>query len=137
MSIETNKAIVLRFNKEVIEQKNVQTFKEIMSPDFINHAAPTGMPKGPEGMISFFENVLWKSLKDITVEIHDQIAEGDKVVTSKTIHGIHVGEFLGVPASNKNIQIHIIDIVRLKNGKYIEHWRSWDPANIITQIKGQ
>lgn len=135
MSIEINKAIVLRFNKEVIEQKNIETFNEIISSDFINHAAPSNMPKGPEGMISFFQNILWKALKDIKVEIHDQIAEGDKVMTRKTIHGVHVGEFLGVPASHKNIQIHIIDIVRIKNGKYIEHWRSWDSANIISQMK--
>lgn len=137
MLIETNKAIVLRFNKEVIEQKNIQAFNEIISPDFINHAAPNGMSRGPEGMISFFENVLWKALKEIKVEIHDQIAEADKVMTRKTIHGIHIGEFLGVPAFNKNIQINIIDIVRLKNEKYVEHWRSWDSASIISQMKEQ
>lgn len=136
MTTDQNKSIVTRFNKEVIAGKSVDSLLEILAEDFINHSAPPGISPRPDGMITFLQNVLWKALSDIDVEIHDQIAEGDKVVTRKTIHGTQVGEFLGLPASNKRIGIQITDIVRLRNGKYIEHWRSWDPMQIAAQIKG-
>lgn len=136
MTPEQNKAIVTRFNKEVIEGKKINIASGFFTDDFINHAAPPGAPNNAEGMILFLQNILWKSLSDISVEILDQIAEEDRVVTRKTIHGLHIGEFLGQPASHKKIKINIIDIVRLRDGRYAEHWRMWDPQSIIAQIKG-
>jgi steroid delta-isomerase-like uncharacterized protein len=135
MTPERNKEIAVRFNKEGIEGKSIAVFEEILADNFINHSAPAGISAGRDGMIAFFKNILWKSLADVTVEIHDQVAEGDKVVTRKTIHGIHVGDFFGHPASNKKLELHIIDIVKLLNGQYIEHWRVWDLQDIIRQIK--
>jgi len=134
MTPEKNKEIVARFNKEGIEGKDITVFEELLADNFINHSAPAGMPAGRDGMIAFFRTVLWESLADVSVEIHDQVAEGDKVVTRKTIHGIHVGDFLGQPASNKKLKLHIIDIVKLLNGQYIEHWRAWDAQDVIRQI---
>lgn len=137
MSItEQNKHIVKRFNDEVIAGKSVDSCLEILADDFINHSAPPGVSPRPDGILTFLQNGLWKALSDIEVEIHDQIAEGDKVVTRKTIHGTQVGEFLGLPASHRRIGIKITDIVRLRDGKYIEHWRSWDPVQIAAQING-
>lgn len=134
MTPQKNKEIVVRFNKAGIEGKNIAVFEELLADNFINHSAPTGIPAGRDGMIAFFKTSLWTSLADITVEIHDQVAEGDKVVTRKTIYGIHVGDFLGHPASNKKLELHIIDIVKLLNGQYIEHWRNWDLQDILRQI---
>lgn len=134
MTPEKNKEIVVRFNKEGIEGKDITVFDELLADNFINHSAPAGMSAGRDGMIVFFKTILWKSLTDVTVEIHDQVAEGDKVVTRKTIQGIHVGDFLGQPASNKKLELHIIDIVKLLNGQYIEHWRVWDVQDVIRQI---
>ena len=37
---QQNKAIVTRFNKEFIEEGNMQSFNEIIDKDFINHSAP-------------------------------------------------------------------------------------------------
>jgi predicted ester cyclase len=120
--IQTNKSVVRRFNKEVIEDGNIATFKELMAPDFVNRSAPPGMPTGPEGMQYFFENILRPALTDLRVDIHDQVAEGDWVTTRKTIQGTHRGELMGVPATNKLVAIEVIDMVRVKDGRYVEHW---------------
>src|SRR6202022_2655849 len=89
-----NKAVVVRFNKEVIERGDEQVFRDLMAPNFVNRSAPSGAPTGPEGMLHTFNQVLRPALPDLTVEIHDQIAEGDKVTTRKTIRGTHHGELL-------------------------------------------
>jgi predicted ester cyclase len=117
-----NKAVVMRFNKEVIEQGNEATFRELMAPDFVNRSAPPGAPAGPEGMLFTFTRVLRPAFPDLTVEVHDQVAEGDKVTTRKTIRGTHRGDLLGIPPTGKRVEIDVIDIVRLARGRYAEHW---------------
>jgi predicted ester cyclase len=120
--IENNKAVVRRFNREVIEQGNVDCFNALMDGNFINRSAPAGMDTGPQGMIWFFNEVLRPAIPDIRVTIHDQVAEGDMVTTRKTISGKQTGQLLGVPATGRMISIEAIDIVRVKDGKYVEHW---------------
>jgi hypothetical protein len=55
--------------------------------DFVNRSAPTGRPSGPEGMLHTFNQVLRPAFPDLKVEIHEQIAEGDKVTTRKPATG--------------------------------------------------
>ncbi|SSC66069.1 ester cyclase [Ciceribacter selenitireducens] len=71
-----NKEVVRRFNIEVIQNGIETEFQALMAPHFINHAAPQGMPNGPESMWNTFQNVLRPALSNLTVAIHDQIAEG-------------------------------------------------------------
>jgi len=121
-TMSVNKSAVLRFNKEVIERGDESTFRALMAPEFVNRTAPPGAPNGADGMLHTFNRVLRPAFPDLQVEIHEQIAEGDKVTTRKTIHGTHRGELLGIPATNRRISIDVIDIVRLDNGRYVEHW---------------
>jgi predicted SnoaL-like aldol condensation-catalyzing enzyme len=121
---EQNKQTVTRFNKEFIEKGNLQAFEEIVAEDFVNRSAATlNIPAGRNGIKDYIMDVLRIALTDINVQIFDQIAEGDTVVTRKSISGIQVGEFLNKPATNQRIVMHLIDIVKLKDGKYTEHWR--------------
>ncbi|PKR87852.1 ester cyclase [Pleomorphomonas diazotrophica] len=116
------KSVVRRFNVEVIQNGNALAFQALMAPDFVNHAAPPGRPNGPESMWATFETVLRPAISELTVTIHDQIAEGDKVTTRKTICGRHTGDLLGVAATGRDISIDVIDIVRVEGGRYREHW---------------
>jgi len=100
----------------------------------INRTAPEGSPNGKDGMFYFLEHVLRKGFPDLTVEILDQVAEGDKVTTRKAIRGTHLGEFLGVPASNKAVKIDVIDIVRLEDDQYKEHWAMSNIPELLGQL---
>ena len=131
-----NKAVVVRFNKEVIEQGNEATFHELMAADFVNRSALPGAPSGPEGMLFTFNRVLRPAFPDLSVEIHDQVAEGDKVTTRKTIRGTHRGELFGIPPTGKRVVIDVIDIVRLADGRYAEHWGVNTLPNVLSALRG-
>ena len=131
---DENKEVVRRFNIEVIQNGSEVAFNALMSPDFINHAAPPGMPQGPESMWNTFEKVLRPALSNLKVVIHDQIAEADKVTTRKTISGIHSGTLLGVPATGRELTISVIDIVRIEGGRYAEHWGLNTLSNVIATL---
>ena len=85
MTIQQNKLIVARFNKEFIEEGNMQLFNDIMDADFINQSVPLGTSKGSKGVAYFFNGLLKPAFPDLKVVIHDQVAEGDKVTTRKSL----------------------------------------------------
>lgn len=129
-----NKEVVRRFNIEVIQNGNEAEFHALMAPSFINHAAPQGMPNGPQSMWNTFQSILRPALTDMTVTIHDQVAEGDKVTTRKTISGIHTGTLMGIPATGRAVAIDVIDIVRVQDGRYVEHWGLNTLSNILAAL---
>jgi predicted ester cyclase len=131
-----NKAVVLRFNEEVIAKGNEQAFREIMAPDFVNRTAPPGGSAGPDGMWATFSRVLRPAFPDLRVDVFDQIAEGDKVTTRKTLRGTHRGELLGIAPTGKEVAIDVIDIVRLRDGRYVEHWGLNTLAAVMADLRG-
>lgn len=135
MSADVIKAVVRRFNEEVIAKGDRASFDALMQPDFVNRSAPAGAPNDTESMWNTFANVLRPALDNLRVTIHDQIAEGDKVTTRKTITGIHVGALLGVEATGKTVAIEVIDIVRIADGRYAEHWGLNTLATTLAQLK--
>ncbi len=132
---EQNKATILRFNREVIEQGSEAALNELVATNVVNHATPAGAPNGPESFSFFLFNILRKGISDIKVDILDQIAEGDKVTTRKTIHGTHTGNFMGIPATGKKLAIQVIDIIRLSDGQYAEHWGMSNMADVVAELR--
>lgn len=132
---EENKKAVRRFNAEVIRAGNEQAFKELMADAFVNRSAPQGMPNGPESMWNTFQNVLRPAMPDLLVTIHDQVAEGDKVTTRKTISGTHTGILMGIPPTGRKVSIDVIDIVRLQDGRYVEHWGVNTLPSVLASLK--
>jgi len=135
--LQQNKAAVIRFNSEVIENGSVAAFKALVDKDFINRTAPPGAPNDAESLIHFFNNILRPAFPDLKVIIHDQVAENDKVTTRKSFHATHLGEFMGIPATKKSVVIDVIDIVRLRDGKYLEHWGMNNLPSVVAQLAGR
>lgn len=134
MNTAQNKEIVRRVNMEFIEGGNMDTFNEFFSEDFINHTAPQGSPKNRDGVLYFFNHMLKPAFPDLTVEIHDMIAEGKMVTTRKSFHAIHRGEFFGVQPTEKQVVMEVIDIIELRDGKYIGHWGILDFHGLMAQL---
>jgi predicted ester cyclase len=128
---EQNKAIVRRFNKECIEMGLTASFEELLANDVINHAAPPGRPNGKESFSSFLNGVLRKGFPDCKVEILEQVAENDLVTTRKKITGTHTGEIMGMAPTGRSVEIQVIDIIRLEEGKYKEHWGQTDFFEVL------
>lgn len=132
---EDNKTVVMRFNQEVIAEGKLDSFQELTDEQFINRSAPAGMNNGADGMIYFFNEILRPAMPDIHVTIHQQVAEGDLVTTRKTISGTQTGVLLGIPATGRTVNIDVIDVVRVKDGKYFEHWGITSLPEVLSQLQ--
>ena len=61
--------------------------------------------------------MLRRAFPDLTVTIHDQV------------------EFLGVAPTGKSVEFSVIDILKLRDGKYIEHWACADMLGLLGQLR--
>ena len=125
-----NKEVVIRFNKEFFELGNTSITKELLADSFINHTAPANTSKDASVMIQFITG-FHKGFSDISVQINEVLAEGDKVSLRKTITATHTGDFMGKKASGKKLELNVIEIDVLKDGKITDHWRKNDFAQIL------
>jgi steroid delta-isomerase-like uncharacterized protein len=130
---ERNKAVVRRFIEEVQNQKNMEVFDELNDEDFVNLSAPPGMPTDREGGKMFLGGFL-SAFPDSQVTIDDMIAEGDRVATKKTFSGTHTGDLGEIPATGNRVTIQYVDILRLRDGRIIEHWLSMDQLSFMQQV---
>jgi len=130
MTLEQNKQVVIKFNKEFFESGNTEITKELLSDSFTNHTAPPNAPKDASAMITFITG-FHKGFSDISVRIDEVLAEADKVSLRKTITATHTGEFMGKTATGKKVQMNVIEIDILKDGKITDHWSRNDFIQIL------
>lgn len=131
----TNKEIVQRFNHACLAGGDAQIFDEIFHPDFVNHTTIPGMGSGIDSMRNAVFTLLHAGLSEIRVEIDDQLEEGDKIATRKRILAWHTGTLAGVPATGRAVEINVYDIVRLKDGRYVEHWGLNTLSLVVQSLK--
>lgn len=127
------KDVTRRFYEEIINQKNVQAIDRFCTADFVDH----NPPPGGEGSLAatrqqFLELV--EAFPDLQMTVQDQIADGDKVVNRLLVRGTHKGEYMGIPASGKRIEIGGIDILRMVGGKAAERWGYFDDVKLMQQV---
>ena len=104
-SPERNKAIVLEAFETLFNKRDYAAAERFWSPNYIQHSAH--IPAGRDGLLG-----LIKSLPPtLRYEPGVILAERDYV----TVHGRFSG--MGLPTS-----WIVTDIIRMKDGKLVEHW---------------
>ena len=70
-------------------------------------------------------------------EVLDLIADEDKVTSRYLSTGVHKQDYMGVPASGKNIEFQEISIYRIDDNKVVEQWCLGDDLHLLSQIKSK
>lgn len=132
---EINKATVRGYIEEVMikGQGDVTKFEKYIQPDAILHNAypASGSDIGAwKGRVQMFA----AAFSDMNVDIHDQIAEGDKVTTRTVWSGTHTAIFRGIPATGRRVAMDEIQITRMRDGKIAERWSLADVPSLLQQL---
>jgi len=133
VSTSDNKATVRRFIDEYQTGGDERAFAEILDRDVLDHSRPPGIAPGAEGVRQQFDGFR-HAFPDFRATVLDQIAEGAMVVTRKVFHGTHRGDLTGIPPTGREVEIHVIDIVRLSRGRIVEHWNIVDRLGLMQQL---
>jgi steroid delta-isomerase-like uncharacterized protein len=124
---------VRRFVEEFQSGHDVEIARQLISNDCIDWTPVAPFSPDRDGVMELF-SMLFDAFPDLHVEIHDLIEAGDKVVTRKTFHGTHLGDFMGVAPTGRTVSWDAIDIVRVRDGQLVEHWNSVDALGLLTQL---
>ena len=132
MSIESNKEIVLQFY-QAFDDRDINKAFELLSADFIAHMAGIPEPLDREKFKQFGME-FYSAFLNSQHKFQQIIVEKDKVVTWGKFTAIHLGNFQGIPPTNKQIEISIVHIDKVENNKIIEHWGQGDVQGLMQQL---
>jgi steroid delta-isomerase-like uncharacterized protein len=127
--------VVRRWFEEVWNQGRVELMDELLAADAPVHdiSAPGDIVLGPAGFRPAYEK-LRGAFPDIRFTIDEAISERDLVAARWTARMTHRGDQLGVPATNQPVTVSGISFVRVRDGKAVEAWNSWDMMGLMQQI---
>jgi predicted ester cyclase len=131
---EANKALVRSFVDEMTSGDTTKV-DSLVAESFVEHQEMPGMAPGREGvkaMIAGFH----VSFPDLKNTINDIGVDGDKVWMYSNMSGTMKGEFMGMKATGKSFNVEAFDLVRIENGKAVEHWGVLDAAAMMAQLAG-
>ncbi len=136
------KAEIESQNLELVRQtwtewnnRNIEFFMEVYDSAEYVYYSPIDNPN-PESREEVMEMMkkAWKEMPDITLNVKELMATGDKVISTMTFSGTHTQEFNGIPATGNKIEGSAINIVRIKDGKIIEEWENVDALGMMIQL---
>ena len=133
MTSEANKAIFRELLEEEISTKRFDLTERLVHPDFFDHTNPPGMERGIAGhqaIVSLFHG----AFSDLSWQVEDMIAEGDRVVARTTTRARHTGEFFGITPTGIAVEFSGVHIGRIKDDKVIEHWGNNDDLGLMRQL---
>ena len=133
MNLEENKKFMNHFIKEVINNKNLNAANDLVAEDFTEQVPFPGQEHGREGL-KFALNSMFTGFPDMKWTVHEQIAEGEKVVTRFTWTGTHKGDFMGIPPTNKTVEVWGVVIDVVKNKLFAESRIIMDSIGLLHQL---
>jgi steroid delta-isomerase-like uncharacterized protein len=132
-TLEANKSVARRLLVDDISKGDERVAEEIIHPDFYDHTNPPGMQHGLDGHKAIVR-LFRAAFPDSDWSIEDLVAERDRVVARTVFRGTHLGDFFGMPASGKRVEVHGVHVMRIVDGKIAEHWGSNDDLGLMRQI---
>jgi predicted ester cyclase len=136
MSAEENKAVVRRYVETWSKGKEaaMASIEDLYAPDYVMHGSGVFPDLDRAGMKQMGDKVVYTAFPDAHWVADDLIAEGDKVVLRYTFHGTHQGDLMGIPPTGKQVRFTGIEIVRIKDGKFVESWFNNDMLGLMQQL---
>ncbi len=134
---DKNKQIIHDLIQVVWNGKNLTALGDFWTEDCINHAIPGTDNHGLVLLHAYHQSFFtdFSAFSNVQIEIMQQVAEDDRVVTHITLRGKHSGSFYGIPPTGKNILMSAIRIDRIQDGKIAEHWSVGDLAGLMQQLQ--
>ena len=108
----------------------------LLARDLIDH---NPMPGQAPGIVGFkqWASTVRSSFPDFHGSVLIVLAEGNLVAGHVLWRGTQRGSFLGVPPSDRQVEISAFHIVRFSDGQIAEWWGTADLLGALQQLGGQ
>ena len=127
--------LVERLHTELFASGDLSALERFFAPDVVSHNMPPGFPSGLAGVRRFFET-FQAAFPDLAVRVDEVVVEGDRAAVATTIEGTHEGELLGIAPTGRRVAVTGIDLVRVAEGRIVEHRGLTDTVGLLRQLGG-
>ena len=126
--------IVRRLINEVFSEGRLEVADELIADEMIEHQnyGPDHAP-GAEGVKAVSVS-LRRAFSDFRLTIEDLVVSGDIVWTRNVGAGTNDGSYMGNPPTNRPMRIDVFDVLRVVDGKVVEHWGVPDRLAALQQM---
>ena len=107
----------------------------VTSSDIVEHQdfGPDHAP-GAEGVRAVITS-LRRAFSDFHLEIEDLVVNDDAAWVRMTATGTHDGPFMGHPPTGRRMRATVFDVIRVADGRMVEHWGVPDRLNVLYQLE--
>jgi predicted ester cyclase len=126
--------VVRRLIDEGFSQGRLEVCDELVADAIAEHQdfGPDHAP-GAEGVKDVIRS-LRDGFSDFRLTIEDLVVAGDTVWTRNVATGTHDGRFAGNEPTGRPIRINVFDVLRVVDGRIVEHWGVPDRLAVLIQI---
>jgi steroid delta-isomerase-like uncharacterized protein len=130
---EQNKELIRNYLEEMDKQK-IEIFKEVYAPNAkFYYPSNSSEPMSIEQAIPMAKS-FYVGFPDFSHNIEELIAEGNKVILRSIDRGTHQGEFNGIAATGKKIEMGVLVIFYFNEGKIVEAREEFDMLGLMQQL---
>lgn len=88
---------------------------------------------GIQGFKDYYQNYL-TGFSEVTFTIVDVFGQDDKIVKHWNFKGKHTGDFFGIPATGKEVNVNGVTLVKMNNGKISQEQDFMDNLEFMQQL---
>lgn len=127
-------AATMRRVYDTLNEGDIDGFADLLADDAVEHEELPGLEPTKAGIKEFFRAYL-AAFPDLRMDAQDVLVSGDKVVARVRATGTNQGDFMGMGATGKRIDVQLIDIMRFgDDGLMHEHWGVMDSLTMMQQL---
>ena len=115
----------------MLNQHDPDAVEGFVAVGYINHNP--FVEDGREANRAFWA-AFFTAFPDLTATMGDLIQAGDRVAGRFTYRATHRGPFYGIPPTGRAIEMRSIDIWRVHNGEFAEHWDELNLLEVFQQL---
>ena len=130
---EQNKRLVREITDVIWNGRDLDRIAEFYAPDFVGDYRPYALREGHAGVRAMVEGA-WTAFPDYHEEVHELIAEGDRVVIHLTISGTQQCQWGPLPATGKRAAFDEIVILQIRDGKVLRQRGIVDNLSALRQL---
>ena len=133
---EQNKALV-RSYFDGASARDTSSWDMLLADDYAHHDPNLPVPDADRETHKQLIGGMFTGFPDLTVHIHDMVAEGDRVIARWAFTGTHSGELPGptpLPATGKSVEVNCMSTHRINGDRIAEAWVVFDVMGMLQQI---
>jgi steroid delta-isomerase-like uncharacterized protein len=133
VQLETNLKMYEEVWDEIINKRNIEAINEASFEKDVTIVMWPENIKGIEAFKAYYNNYL-TGFSNVSFTIVDAFGQENKIVKHWNFKGTHTGDFFGISATGKTVDIDGVTLVKMKDGKIAQEQDFLDNLEFMQQL---